>query len=148
MPSPASTRTTTTNSRRCWPVDSSMAGLRYLSRRTGRSQNGIAGRLPAAPVPSTSPERRVAPAPNHPVPPAGRDVLPFPSPAPPPDDPPLAGLFPDVLLPDEGLPPDRAFCRTGGCAGLVERAAPELPPRWPLPVGADAGAEFAGRLAT
>src|ERR1700678_2923034 len=42
-PRPTSTMTTTANSRRCWPGESSMASSRYCGRRRDRDQNGVAG---------------------------------------------------------------------------------------------------------
>ena len=81
---------------------------RYLSRRLGRSQNGIGEDLSVAGgAAPDSPERTVPPPENHPFPPAGRD--------------------PDPLPPDP-------FCRTGGCA-VPRTGVPELPLPLPLPVG-------------
>jgi hypothetical protein len=73
---------------------------RYLSRRLGRSQNGIGEDLSvsAGAAPDSS-ERTVPPPENHPFPPAGRD--------------------PDATPPD-------AFRRTGGCA-VARTGVPELP---------------------
>ena len=78
---------------------------RYLSRRLGRSQNGIGDNLSVAggTAPDSS-ERTVPPPENHPFPPAGRD----PDPAPP-----------------------VAFRRTGDCA-VLRTGVPEVP--LPLPL--------------
>src|SRR5215469_12970480 len=106
MPSPPRASTTTTNSSRCCPVDSSMPRPRYLSRRLGRSQNGIGEDLSVAG--GTAPDssvRTVPPPENHPFPPAGRD----PDPAPP-----------------------VAFRRTGGCA-VLRTGVPEVPLPLPFP---------------
>ena len=56
-----------------------MARPRYLSRRLGRSQNGIGEDLSVAggAAPDSS-ERTVPPPENHPFPPAGRDADPAP----------------------------------------------------------------------
>src|SRR5450631_603510 len=54
-PSPARTRTVTTNASRRWPWVSSITPARYFFRRTGRSQNGPTGSVPPSggcPVPA------------------------------------------------------------------------------------------------
>jgi hypothetical protein len=80
---------------------------RYLSRRLGRSQNGIGeGLSVAAGAAPDSSERTVPPPENHPFPPAGRD--------------------PDAAPPD-------AFRRTGGCA-VARTGVPEEPFPLPLPL--------------
>jgi hypothetical protein len=85
-----------------------MARPRYLSRRLGRSQNGIGEDLSVAGgAAPDSPERTVPPPENHPFPPAGRDA--------------------DPALPD-------AFRRTGGCA-VLRTGVPEVPLPLPLPDG-------------
>jgi hypothetical protein len=83
-----------------------MTRPRYLSRRLGRSQNGMGeGLSVAAGAAPDSSERTVPPPENHPFPPAGRD--------------------PDATPPDP-------FRRTGGCA-VARTGVPEVP--LPLPDG-------------
>jgi hypothetical protein len=80
---------------------------RYLSRRLGRSQNGMGeGLSVAAGAAPDSSERPVPPPENHPFPPAGRD--------------------PDAAPPD-------AFRRAGGCA-VARTGAPEVLLPLPLPL--------------
>jgi len=75
---------------------------RYLSRRLGRSQNGIGDNLSVAggTAPDSS-ERTVPPPENHPFPPVGRD-------------------------PDPAPAPLVAFRRTGACA-VLRTGVPEVP---------------------
>ena len=90
---------------------------RYLSRRLGRSQNGIGeGLSVAAGAAPDSSERTVPPPENHPFPPAGRD--------------------PDATPPD-------AFRRTGGCA-VARTGVPEEPLPLPLPLLDGRGARGGG----